>query len=256
MHRAYRAADCDGRATQWFYAQCFISLSYLFFLQKVLPPLLDDANVSSVMHSSVWFQHDEAPTHNSIDVHLHLNAVYGRQRSRAGMSSALARSIFEPHFPFFISYGATSSHWLFSNESCFHLCPDDQRRSVWRRPGQRANPAFTIVRHTGIQQGVMVWGAISFEVGHLCDNVKPHTTRIAMNYFTAYQTFPWLARSPDPSPIEHVWDMMGRRLHLPGNVDDLAQQLEHIWQEMPQDTVRVLYHFMSRLVAAGRLHPG
>ncbi|GFY33735.1 hypothetical protein TNCV_4594471 [Trichonephila clavipes] len=23
-------------------------------------------------------------------------------------------------------------------------------------------------------------------------------------------------------PIEHVWDMMGRRLYLPGNVDDLA----------------------------------
>ncbi|GFY62416.1 hypothetical protein TNIN_349061 [Trichonephila inaurata madagascariensis] len=36
------------------------------------------------MHSSVWFKHDEFPTHNSIDVHLHLNAVYGRQWSRAG----------------------------------------------------------------------------------------------------------------------------------------------------------------------------
>ncbi|GFT20192.1 hypothetical protein TNCV_4060081 [Trichonephila clavipes] len=34
--------------------------------------------------------------------------------------------------------------------------------------------------------------------------------------------FPWPARSPNPSPIEHVWDMMGRRLHLPGNVDDLG----------------------------------
>ncbi|GFY22109.1 transposable element Tcb1 transposase [Trichonephila clavipes] len=28
---------------------------------------------------------------------------------------------------------------------------------------------------------------------------------------------------PDLSSIEHVWYMMGKRPHLPGNVDDLAQ---------------------------------
>ncbi|GFU85591.1 transposable element Tc1 transposase [Trichonephila clavipes] len=54
------------------------------------------------------------------------------------------------------------------------------------------------------------------------DNVKPHATRVAINFPTAYQTLPWPARSPDPTPIEHVWDMMGMRLYLPGNVVDLA----------------------------------
>ncbi|GFT47144.1 transposable element Tc1 transposase [Trichonephila clavipes] len=29
--------------------------------------------------------------------------------------------------------------------------------------GQRANPAFTIARHTNSQPGVMIWGAISFD---------------------------------------------------------------------------------------------
>ncbi|GFU12938.1 transposable element Tc1 transposase [Trichonephila clavipes] len=67
-----------------------------------------------------------------------------------------------------------------------------------------------------------------------------------MNCLAACQTLP----SPDLSPIEHVWDMMGRRLHLPGNVDDPAWQLEKIWQEIPQDTIRVLYHSMPRCVAA------
>ncbi|GFV34600.1 transposable element Tcb1 transposase [Trichonephila clavipes] len=71
-----------------------------------------------------------------------------------------------------------------------------------------------------------------------------------MNCLAAYQTLPWPTRSPDPSPIEHVWDMMGRRLHLPGNVDDLVTQLEQIWQEIPQETIRVLYHSMSHCVAA------
>ncbi|GFX90700.1 hypothetical protein TNCV_3195181 [Trichonephila clavipes] len=41
-----------------------------------------------------------------------------------------------------------------------------------------------------------------------------------------------------------------RGLHLPGNVDDLAQQLEQIRQEIPQETIRMLYHFMPRRVAA------
>ncbi|GFX39720.1 hypothetical protein TNCV_2104641 [Trichonephila clavipes] len=30
---------------------------------------------------------------------------------------------------------------VFSDESRFHLCPDDHRKRVWRRPGQYAHPA-------------------------------------------------------------------------------------------------------------------
>ncbi|GFX31670.1 uncharacterized protein TNCV_4081941 [Trichonephila clavipes] len=43
---------------------------------------------------------------------------------------------------------------------------------------------------------------------------------------------------------------MGRKLHLPGNVDNLARQLEQIWQEIPQKTIRELYHSMPRHVVA------
>lgn len=174
---------------------------------------------------------------------------------------------------------------VFSDESRFQLCPDDHRRRVWRRPGQRADPAFTIARHTGPQQGVMVWGAISLDsrtplvvirgtlnaqryVDDILrpvllpfllqypglifqqDNARPHTARVAMNCLEACQTLPWPARSPDLSPIEHVWDMMGRRLHLSGNVDALARQLEQIWQEIPQEAIRELYESMPRRVAA------
>ncbi|GFX21115.1 HTH_Tnp_Tc3_2 domain-containing protein [Trichonephila clavipes] len=120
---------------------------------------------------------------------------------------------------------------VLSDESCFQLSPDDRRRRVWRRPGQRASPVFTIACHTGPQQGVMVRGAFSYEAGPLWasleahlqqahryvdgilrtvllpfllkypglifhrDNAKPHTTRVAMNCFTAYKTLLWPARS-------------------------------------------------------------
>ncbi|UYV60905.1 MYO1D [Cordylochernes scorpioides] len=52
---------------------------------------------------------------------------------------------------------------VFSDESRFLLCPDDRRKRVWRRPGQRVDPGLTVEHHTGPQQGVMVWGAISFD---------------------------------------------------------------------------------------------
>ncbi|GFX73956.1 transposable element Tcb1 transposase [Trichonephila clavipes] len=60
------------------------------------------------------------------------------------------------------------------------------------------------------------------------NNARPLTACVAMNCLTAFQTLPWLNRSLDLSPVEHVWDMMGRRLHLHGNADDLTPQLEHI----------------------------
>ncbi|GFX04110.1 transposable element Tc1 transposase [Trichonephila clavipes] len=103
----------------------------------------------------------------------------------------------------------------------------------------------TIACHVGPQPGVTVWSAISFNNltpfgshyrhtystvvrrrhSENCfvtvpfvfifqqDNARPHTARAAMNCLRACQTLPWLARSLDLSSIEHVWDMMGRRLH-------------------------------------------
>ncbi|UYV79559.1 hypothetical protein LAZ67_17003118 [Cordylochernes scorpioides] len=52
---------------------------------------------------------------------------------------------------------------VFSDESRFLLCPDDRRKRVWRRHGQRVDPGLTVKHHTGPQQGVMVWGAIKFD---------------------------------------------------------------------------------------------
>jgi hypothetical protein len=49
---------------------------------------------------------------------------------------------------------------------------------------------------------------------------------------------PWPARSPDLSPIEHVWDMIGRRVEdfsAPlGTLDELGVQIQRAWDEIPQ----------------------
>ncbi|GFU51098.1 HTH_Tnp_Tc3_2 domain-containing protein [Trichonephila clavipes] len=46
--------------------------------------------------------------------------------------------------------GCNQAEWgriVFSDECRFQLCPDDNRRCVWRSSGQLADPAFTVTRN-------------------------------------------------------------------------------------------------------------
>ncbi|GFS75855.1 transposable element Tcb2 transposase [Trichonephila clavipes] len=38
------------------------------------------------------------------------------------------------------------------------------------------------------------------------DNAQPHTARVSQDCLRTVTTLPWPARSPDLSPIEHIWD--------------------------------------------------
>ncbi|GFS67260.1 transposable element Tcb2 transposase [Trichonephila clavipes] len=45
------------------------------------------------------------------------------------------------------------------------------------------------------------------------DNARPHTARVlSQDCLHTVTTFPWPVRSPDLSPIEHIWDHLGQRL--------------------------------------------
>ncbi|GFT42284.1 transposable element Tc1 transposase [Trichonephila clavipes] len=132
---------------------------------------------------------------------------------------------------------------VFSDESCFQLCPDDHRRRVWRRPGQRADPAFTVARHTGLQQEVMVWGAISFEAGPLWSSLETRLQHIGTLSNTSLAS--QIVRSLSNRAC---LGYDGKATASVRNV--LTRQLENIWQGIPQETIRVLYHSMSCRVAA------
>ncbi|UYV81771.1 Transposase [Cordylochernes scorpioides] len=141
---------------------------------------------------------------------------------------------------------------VFSDESRFCLSSDSRRVRVWRRRGERSNPAAIVERPTVRQRGIMVWDAIAYDSRspllriqgtmtaqryvddvlrpvtlpylqgvpnalYQQDNARPHTARISQQALQDVQMLPWPPYwppySPDLSPIEHVWDIIGRRLH-------------------------------------------
>ncbi|GBM52646.1 hypothetical protein AVEN_68331-1 [Araneus ventricosus] len=44
------------------------------------------------------------------------------------------------------------------------------------------------------------------------NNARPHTAVVTQHALRCVDMLPWTARSPDLSPIENVWDIIGRQL--------------------------------------------
>ncbi|GFX97626.1 transposable element Tcb2 transposase [Trichonephila clavipes] len=136
-----------------------------------------------------------------------------------------------------------------TDESRFSLWDHDGRIRVRRYASERCLPECVIERHSGLTPGVMVWGAISYrgrsnllriEGNHNSnryvhevlqpeivsflqdipeaifqqDNARSHNANTVRDFCSAQplQLLPWPAYSPDMSPIEHVWYLVGRCL--------------------------------------------
>ncbi|GFT34694.1 transposable element Tcb2 transposase [Trichonephila clavipes] len=64
--------------------------------------------------------------------------------------------------------------------------------------------------------------------GALQDNARPHTARVAQDFLHHFQTLPWPARSPDLSPVEHVWDQLKRQIPWCHSVHDLELAVQDL----------------------------
>ncbi|GFW87692.1 transposable element Tcb2 transposase [Trichonephila clavipes] len=174
---------------------------------------------------------------------------------------------------------------VFSDESRFVWGTDDNRVRVWKRPGERFKSHHTVVRHTARTACVMVWRAIAYDswstlivmrgtlksqryvddilrphVGPFLNdlpgaifqqnNALPHTARVAQDFLRHFLTLPWPARSPNLSPVEHVWDQLKRQMPSCHSVHDLELAVQDLWAHMPQDNIRCLINSMPYRVVA------
>ncbi|GFV43060.1 DDE_3 domain-containing protein [Trichonephila clavipes] len=76
------------------------------------------------------------------------------------------------------------------------------------------------------------------------NNALPHTTRVAQDFLRHFQTLPWPTRSPDLSPVEHVWDHLKRQMPSCHSVHDLELAVQDLWTHLHQDNIRCLINSM------------
>ncbi|GFU33983.1 transposable element Tcb2 transposase [Trichonephila clavipes] len=48
----------------------------------------------------------------------------------------------------------------------------------------------------------------------------PHTARVSQDCFRTVTPLPWPVQSPVLSPIEHIWDHLGRRVGHPTSLNE------------------------------------
>lgn len=82
-------------------------------------------------------------------------------------------------------------------------------------------------------------------------NTRPCTPRLTMGIFNNHniQLLDWSARSPDLSPTEHGWDILGWKIQERQNVNnlnDLDQALHREWINIPMESINKLVSSMRR----------
>lgn len=189
---------------------------------------------------------------------------------------------------------------LWTDECRAALRAPDGRERVYRRRGERflaITTRQTVSFHGG---SVMVWGGISSNArtelvivegrlnatryieeilqDHVVryaefigaesfllmqDNARAHSAQCVEQYLfdVGIRKIQWPARSPDMNPIEHVWDMLKRRvkrsLNPPQNLRELKTALVAAWEEIPQMDIKNIIHSMpDRMQAVIRARGG
>jgi hypothetical protein len=84
------------------------------------------------------------------------------------------------------------------------------------------------------------------------DNARCHVARVCQDFLNQnhIRVLPSPALSPDLSPIEHLWDELGRRVrhrqNPPETLQELRDVLVHQWNNIPQAFIQRLIVSMRR----------
>ncbi|GFV54579.1 HTH_Tnp_Tc3_2 domain-containing protein [Trichonephila clavipes] len=158
---------------------------------------------------------------------------------------------------------------MFSDESRFSLQSDSRRTLIWRAPGTRYHQENTIERHRYGGARWLVWGGII--LGSRTDlhvqsvTMTGHIYRdVILEQHEDITRMDWPAYTPGLNPIEHVWDMLGRRIAArqfpPTCLREFERALLDEWCNIPQDQIDKLILSMPRrckacIASSGRHTP-
>ncbi|GFW25244.1 transposable element Tcb2 transposase [Trichonephila clavipes] len=113
-----------------------------------------------------------------------------------------------------------------------------------------------IYRDVILEQHVRLFrGSMGAEFLFMDDNARPHCANIVDECLQSEDitSMNWTAYSPDLNPIEHVWDMLGRRIAAcqppPTCLPELRRALLDEWCNIPQDQIDNLILSMPRRCA-------
>ncbi|GFU80819.1 transposable element Tcb2 transposase [Trichonephila clavipes] len=97
----------------------------------------------------------------------------------------------------------------------------------------------------------MVWRAIAYDSRStfVMRGTLTGEPRVAQDFLCYFQTLPWPVRSPDLSPVEHVWDQLKRQMPSCHSVHNLELAVQDLWTHLPQDNIRCLINSMPDRVA-------
>ena len=179
---------------------------------------------------------------------------------------------------------------FFTGESRFTLFLADQGHRLYRRRGERFADACVFEKDRYGGGSVMVLGGILHGVksplivvpGNLIavrfrdeilrpvaiplvqqhqmtfqhDNARPHVARVCQDFLTNNNIVPldWPPYSSDLSPIEHLWDELGRSARRPWNTPNMLGQLRTAlleeWENMQMRKINTLVDSMQRRIRA------
>ncbi len=177
-----------------------------------------------------------------------------------------------------------------SDESRFLLQHSDGRVRIWRKEHESMDPSC-LVSTVQAGGGVMVWGIFSWHtlgllepidhhlnataylsivadhvhpfmatVYHLlmADNATCHKAQVISDWFLEHDNeftlLKWPPQSPDLNPIEHLWDVVEREIHIMDvqstNLQQLCDAIMSIWTKVSEECFQHLVESMPRRIKA------